>query len=570
MEEKKNKTGIVILVIAVLLVVCVLAAVGGWFIGKKKATTADMGEVAQVTETPADVQQATEAPEVTEAPQDTEEPKATEVPQATEEPKATEEPQVTEEPKATEEPQVTEEPKVTEAPQATAEPTKQPSQDGISPLHVEGSMLCDENGELVQLRGISTHGLSWFPQYVNEDCFKEFKEDWNANIVRLAMYTAENGGYCTGGDKDALKKLVKDGVEYATNNDLYVIIDWHILSDGNPNTYKEEAKKFFDEMSETYKDYPNVIYEVCNEPNGGTSWGDVKSYAEEVIAVIRENDEDNIIIVGTPNWSQYVDQAAADPITEYDNIMYALHYYAATHKDDLRKKMVNAYNAGLPIFVTEYGICDASGNGGIDYNQANAWVDEMNKYGISYVAWNLSNKNETSAILKSSCNKVSGFGHDDLSDSGKWLYTMLTEHSAEELAGNVGTDANKNPMQGNGQSTQGGTSQTPAAGSSNTVVGGKVEATIELRDSWESEGKYCYNYNVTVNNTSDSKVENWKVEINFSDNIALNQGWSGEYTINGSTLVITPVSYNVPIEAGQSVSDIGFILEGSAGLHIVE
>ena len=431
-------------------------------------------------------------------------------------------------------------------------------------------MLCDENGELVQLRGISTHGLSWFPQYVNEDCFKEFKEDWNANIVRLAMYTAENGGYCTGGDKDALKKLVKDGVEYATNNDLYVIIDWHILSDGNPNTYKEESKKFFDEMSETYKDYPNVIYEVCNEPNGGTSWGDVKSYAEEVIAVIRENDEDNIIIVGTPNWSQYVDQAAADPITEYDNIMYALHYYAATHKDDLRKKMVNAYNAGLPIFVTEYGICDASGNGGIDYNQANAWVDEMNKYGISYVAWNLSNKNETSAILKSSCNKVSGFGHDDLSDSGKWLYTMLTEHSAEELAGNVGTDANKNPMQGNGQSTQGGTSQTPATGSSNTVVGGKVEATIELRDSWESEGKYCYNYNVTVNNTSDSKVENWKVEISFSDNIALNQGWSGEYTINGSTLVITPVSYNVSIEAGQSVSDIGFILEGSANLHIVE
>ncbi len=547
MEEKKNKTGIVILVIVVLVGVCVLAAVCGWFIGKKKATPVDMGEVAQVTQAP------------------------TETPQSTEEPKSTEAPQSTEEPKSTEAPQSTEEPKVTQAPQATAEPTKQPAQDGLSPLHVEGSMLCDENGELVQLRGISTHGLSWFPQYVNEECFKEFKEDWNANIVRLAMYTAENGGYCTGGDKDALKQLVKDGVEYATNNDLYVIIDWHILSDGNPNTYKDEAKKFFDEMSEAYKDYPNVIYEVCNEPNGGTSWKDVKSYAEEVIAVIRENDEDNIIIVGTPNWSQYVDQAAADPITQYDNIMYALHYYAATHKDDLRKKMVNAYNAGLPIFVTEYGICDASGNGGIDYNQANTWVEEMNKYGISYVAWNLSNKNETSAILKSSCSKVSGFGHDDLSESGKWLYTMLTEHSAEELAGNVGTDANKNSLQsGNGQSTQGGTSQTPATGSSNTVVGGKVEATIELRDSWESEGKYCYNYNVTVNNTSDSRVENWKVEISFSDNIGLNQGWSGEYTINGSTLVITPVSYNSSIEAGQSVGDIGFIIEGSAGLHIVE
>ena len=555
MEQKKNNTGKIVIIVVLIAVICILAAVAGWFFGKKN-TEVSSNNVPQMTEGPKEVADGGEA--VT-----TERPIAEEV---TPVPDA----QETEVPNTTDVP--TEAPTMVPSKQETPEPTKAPVPDGPGPLHVEGSMLCDENGELVQLRGISTHGMAWFPQYINEECFKEFKEDWNANVVRLAMYTAENGGYCTGGNKDDLKQLVKDGVEYATNNDLYVIIDWHILSDNNPNTYKDEAKKFFDEMSEAYKDYPNVIYEICNEPNGGTSWRDIKSYAEEVIGVIRENDEDNIIIVGTPNWSQYVDQAAADPITEYDNIMYALHYYAATHKEDLRKKMVNAYNAGLPIFVTEYGICDASGNGAIDEYQANAWVDEMNTYGISYVAWNLSNKNETSAIIKSSCNKVSGFTQEDLSQSGKWLYTMLTGHDAKELAGDVGTNANKNPSgQSPTQNSQTPTAtQAPASSGASTVASGSVTATVELRDSWQSEGKSCFNYNVTVSNTTDSKIENWKVEIVFSDTISLNQGWSGEYTINGKTLQISPVSYNAAIEAGQSVSDIGFIIEGSESLHIVE
>lgn len=155
-------------------------------------------------------------------------------------------------------------------------------------LQVKGTALTDQDGNPVQLRGISTHGLAWFPGYVNEDCFRELREDWQANVIRLAMYTAENGGYCTDGDKDKLKKLVQDGVAYATENDMYVIIDWHVLSDQNPNTYIDESKNFFREMSALYADYNNVIYEICNEPNGGTGWQDIKTYAEAVIPVIRE------------------------------------------------------------------------------------------------------------------------------------------------------------------------------------------------------------------------------------------------------------------------------------------
>lgn len=293
-------------------------------------------------------------------------------------------------------------------------------------LHVKGTKLVDKKGHEVQLRGVSTHGLSWYPQYVNDKCFAQLHDKWGANVVRLAMYTEEYNGYCSGDAKNRsdLKKLIKKGVRLAKKHKMYVIVDWHILSDGNPNSHKKEAKAFFREMSREFKGYNNVIYEICNEPNNGTSWKEIKSYARSVISTIRKNDKKAVIVVGTPTWSQDVDQAAADPI-KGDNIMYALHFYAATHKADLRNKMTAAINKGLPVFVTEYGICDASGNGVIDKKEADRWIQTMDEYGVSYIAWNLSNKQESSSIIKSSCPKVSGFKKSELSDEGRWLYHLL-------------------------------------------------------------------------------------------------------------------------------------------------
>ncbi len=314
--------------------------------------------------------------------------------------------------------------------------TEGPGEDGSSDaaapsvsgaLQVCGTALCDSEGRPVQLRGISTHGLAWYPEYVNEACFGELRRNWNMNVIRLALYTAEYGGYCEGGDKEQLRKLVCDGIEYARARDLYVIVDWHILSDSNPNTYCSEAKEFFAGISAEYRDADHILYEICNEPNGGTGWEEIASYAREVIPVIRANDPDAVILVGTPNWSQYVDAAAAAPLSEFDNVMYTLHFYAATHREDLRERMKTAVDAGLPVFVSEFGICDASGSGAVDEAQADAWTELMDAYGISYVAWNLSNKNETSAILAPDCQKTEGFTQEELSASGRWLYRTLTE-----------------------------------------------------------------------------------------------------------------------------------------------
>ena len=235
---------------------------------------------------------------------------------------------------------------------------------------MSGTKLVDENGDTVQLKGLSTHGIAWFPDYINQDCFRQLHEDFGINVIRLAMYTSEYNGYCSGGNQTDLKGMINRGVSYAADNDMYAIIDWHTLSDNNPNTYVEQSKEFFDEMSEKYKDSDNVIYEICNEPNGGTTWDEIKAYAEQVIKVIRDNDKDGVILVGTPNWRQYVDEASASPLEGYENIMYTLHFYAGTLKDDLRAKMQSALDSGLPVFVSEFGICDASGNGAIDEAEA--------------------------------------------------------------------------------------------------------------------------------------------------------------------------------------------------------
>lgn len=287
-------------------------------------------------------------------------------------------------------------------------------------LHLDGVNLVDQNNNPVQLYGMSTHGLAWFPDYVNYDGFKTLRDDWNTNCVRLAMYPHEYGGYCTGGDQSRLKSLVQTGVDAATDLGMYVIIDWHVLQEQDPNVYKEQAKTFFDEMSRTYADHTNVLYEICNEPNGSTSWDSVKSYAEEVIPVIRANDPDAIIIVGTPTWSQDIDKAKAKPL-DFDNVMYALHFYAGTHKDVLWNRLDSCVQNGLPVFISEFGMCDASGNGANDFNSAQNWFNVIERYNLSFCCWNLANKNESSSVISPSCSKTSGWSEDELSEAGKWI-----------------------------------------------------------------------------------------------------------------------------------------------------
>lgn len=317
-------------------------------------------------------------------------------------------------------------PSQTEQPQIPAVPSAPAVvPEGVAgKLHVSGTGLADETGKPVQLRGVSTHGIAWFPQYVNADTFQTLRDDWGANTIRLAMYTAEYGGYCSGGDRESLKALVDKGVQAASGLGMYVVIDWHILSDGDPRIHQDDAVTFFSEMSAKYKDYPNVIYEICNEPNGAPWETAIKPYAQQVLAAIRKNAPDAVVIVGTNTWSQDVDAVTGKGLDD-PNVIYTFHFYAATHKDELRRKLTRALDAGVPVLVSECGISEASGQGAVDTQSADAWLELLNQRGVSFMAWGLSNKAETVSLLKPGCEKIAGWTEADLSESGIWFRSAI-------------------------------------------------------------------------------------------------------------------------------------------------
>lgn len=298
-------------------------------------------------------------------------------------------------------------------------------------LQVVNNQLCGEDGQPIILRGISTYGLPMAERYVNEDTVKEISSKMGANVIRYAMYTYGVGvvGYCTGGDKNQLRQTVENGVEYAKNADMYAIIDWHILDDGDPNKYIDEAKDFFATEAEKFKDYDNIIYEICNEPNH-VEWPTIKKYAEVIIPIIQEHDPDALILVGTPDWSQGVDVASQDPL-EFDNILYSLHFYAATHNTELRNRAKKALDNGIGIFVTEFGITASTGSGQVDIEESDNWINFLEENGVSYVMWEFSKTAESSAALKPDCLKTKDFERDDFSTAGQWLIDTIEKHNAE-------------------------------------------------------------------------------------------------------------------------------------------
>lgn len=300
-------------------------------------------------------------------------------------------------------------------------------------LSVSDGKLVDSHGKEVQLTGISTHGINWFPEFAAPETIASLRNNFGINVIRLAMYTSDYNGYCVGGSdnqKDLMDKICS-AVDAATENDMYVIIDWHTLNDENPNTYKAESIQFFGEMVRKYKGNDNVIYEICNEPNGDTTWSDIKSYAKEVIPVIRNVDSDAVILVGTPEWSSDLESVQGDPLN-FKNIMYTYHFYAASHKDDARAELESALEAGLPVFISEYGLVSADGNGNVDTKEAKKWYDLIDEYKLSSCIWNLSNKDEGSALISADCQSTLDWKYEDLSEEGKYFFDKLSEGNKTE------------------------------------------------------------------------------------------------------------------------------------------
>ena len=256
----------------------------------------------------------------------------------------------------------------------------------------------------------------WEGDYYNAETIAWLKKDWGITIVRAASGVGRDGQV----DSSDLPKI-KAVIDAAIAQDLYVIIDWH---DHHAENHTAAAVAFFTDMAKTYGTHPHVIYEIYNEPLR-VSWSDViKPYAEEVIAAIRAQDPDNLIIVGTPFWSQRVDHAAADRLTD-PNIAYTLHFYAGTHKAELRAIAETALDAGVALFVTEWGTVNADGDGAVDQESVTEWMAFLRQHQLSHLNWAVSNKDEGASILKPEVESLSDWSDDQLTESGRLVRDLI-------------------------------------------------------------------------------------------------------------------------------------------------
>lgn len=270
--------------------------------------------------------------------------------------------------------------------------------DKYGKLYVEGTHLMSSvTGEPVQLRGMSTYGLYMCTNFFNVDTIQTLTEDWGCQVIRIAMYTeGTSDGYIKNPEK--YYNQACQITDMCIDAGVYVIMDWHILADGDPNMYKAEAIDFFQRYTAIYGEYDNIIYEVCNEPNGDcicnpgdkVNWDNcIKPYNEELIDVIRAKDPDNVIICGTSTWSHDVDIASMNPIEGEENIMYTFHFYAGSSGQESRDRVQAAMDNGLPIFCTEWGTTYDSGNGGPCIEESNAWMDFFYDNQISWCNWSI-------------------------------------------------------------------------------------------------------------------------------------------------------------------------------------
>lgn len=289
-------------------------------------------------------------------------------------------------------------------------------------LQVVGTQLCAQNGEPVVLRGVSFGWHNIWPRFYNKKAVKWLKEDWHPTVIRAAMgVTTVEDNYMD--NPTFALECIEPVIKAAIKNNLYVIVDWHAHE-----MLTDEAVKFFGYIAEKYGKYPHVIYELYNEPVND-SWDDLKVYATKVINEIRKYDPDNVILMGCPHWDQDINLVADSPLQGFTNIMYTVHFYAATHHQYLRDRMVDAIQRGIPVFVSESAGMEASGNGPLDPVEWQAWIDCMEQHKVSWVTWSLSDKDETCSMLLPRATSTGPWKEDVIKKSGKMLRDYLRKYN---------------------------------------------------------------------------------------------------------------------------------------------
>ncbi|BFM05220.1 cellulase family glycosylhydrolase [Halioxenophilus aromaticivorans] len=420
----------------------------------------------------------------------------------------------------------------------------------VPPLSVSGNQVLS-GGEVASFAGNSFFwsNTGWQQEKMyNSAVVQWLKQDWNTKIVRVALGADEGGSYLE--DPVGNLQRIQTVVDAAIDNDLYVIIDFH---SHHAEDKKDVAINFFTQMAERYGDNNHVIYEIYNEPLQ-VSWSQViKPYAQDVISAIRAIDPDNLIVVGTPTWSQDVDVASQDPI-DGTNIAYALHFYAGTHGQFLRDKAQTALNNGVALMVTEWGAVNADGNGGVAQASVNEWMSFLSANNLSHVNWAVSDKNEGASIIYPGASPTGNWSAADLTPSGTVVKGIISNWAG------AGDDNGDNGAGGNG-----GGAGTGGGGDNGGGDNGDPEADVTCEHLLVSQWHGGFQGAVRITNHSSSPINGWQVHWNYSDNTIITNSWGGN--VSGSYSA-SNVDWNATVAPQQSV-EVGFIASGSGNVSEV-
>ncbi len=379
-------------------------------------------------------------------------------------------------------------------------------------LSVSGNQIVDASGKATQLKGMSLFWSQWMPQFYTSGTVNWLADDWNCSVVRAAM-AVDEGGYATAPAREQAK--IETVVEAAIAKGIYVIIDFHTH---HAEDYRAEAKKFFGDMARKYGNEPNVIYEIYNEPLD-VSWSNViKPYALEVIESIRAHDPDNIIVVGTRQWSQKVSEPAADPIRQ-DNIAYTLHFYAGSHGQSLRDEAKRALDAGLAIVVTEYGSTLANGDGDVYRDETRKWWDFLDQHNLSHANWSVADKREGSAALTPGASGNGGWPLSEITESGRFTRDELRSDDSD--GGDNGDEDDDEDDGGDGNDGDDGGNDDDNGGENDEACSG--EQPVDLDFKYDGTGQKCW-----VISDDIKYVNSWstsKVTINGQD---YTNAWSSQ------------------------------------------
>jgi endoglucanase len=437
------------------------------------------------------------------------------------------------------------------------------AQADVAPLSVSGNKVLI-GGQPGSLAGNSLFwsNTGWGGErYYNAQVVAWLKSDWKSSLVRASMGADVTGGYFTDSSN---KTRVTTVVDAAIANDMYVIIDWH---SHEADKYPAQAIAFFKEMATKYGNRNNVIYEIYNEPLQVSWSGVIKPYATSVTAAIRAIDPDNLIIVGTPAWSQQVDVAAADPITGYKNIAYTLHFYAGSHGQWLRDRAQTALNRGAALFVTEWGSTNADGDGAVAASETALWMAFMKANNISHANWSLTDKSEGSAALVAGATANGGWSTSQLTASGNLVrnyirgWPAVTPGASSSKSSVAPSSASRSSA--SKSSTSIATSRAASSKAASSVAGaGSVSCTYVVSNSWATG----FTAAIRVTNNGTAAKSGWAASWQYTGANRMTSAWNAVVT-GANPYTATNVSWNGTIAAGKS-AEFGF--QGSRNGGAVE